>query len=102
MPVALVMLTEVSLQLQIQVKLTPCHSLDDKLAVMAEKEEATTPSCPFTRLKDLVLVELGVQRILNVAVAIEEFSVGLLELSHPVERDTHIFLKYLYVVLSLV
>ena len=45
---------------------------------MTEKEEATTPSSSLTCLKDLVLVELGVQRILNVAVAIEEFKQSLI------------------------
>ena len=41
------------------------HRLDDELAVVAEKEEATTPSCPFTCLEDLILIRIRAQTVLK-------------------------------------
>ena len=55
-----------------QLQLMFRHRLDDKLAIVAEEEEATTPPCTFTRLEDLISIRIWAQTVLKHFLVTEE------------------------------
>ena len=66
------------------------HSFDDELSVMAEKEEAATPSCTFTCLEDLILICVWAQTVLKYFLVTEEILECFHEEFSSVESDLNI------------
>ena len=91
--VALEMLCQIRKQFQHEFQLRRCHSLDDELAIMTEKEEASTAASPLTRLEDHVPIVLGAQALFEDLRVSEVVCEHLFEKVHPIESDLHMLLN---------
>ena len=79
------MLRQLRQDLQEQVNLSFCHSLDNKLAVMAKEKEAARTTCSFPCFENHFSVEFWTEAGVHLVKVFEVIRERLLESFHPEE-----------------